>query len=411
MALNDFLKKAKETASNTMNNVKASMDQKKAEKEAYEAEMTQKAADRAQEIINTILSNSNSGSLFRGIPENEILSFTKEFYDKLLMPALSVALTKISMHPYIDEKEIEKIKKIIPDYDGSEAPILLLRVDSKQLILLTYNTLYFSLKLEEDNKYVVSGNVSVDEISDLIFETNDESAKVICDGYTLASFKTDKTIKEDFISLTNYFECIKKHDFEITDEEVDALIQEKIGSKIVSEIKKYMVYDDEQFVYFAWGLDSLAAKDYIVCTNKQIIVMDREAFGATSNIKQFYYEDITSASTEQNSESSSLTGYLLESAITAATKTCDLYFSVAGAKNKIKTLYKAEAERIVAVYHFYRKAAKTAASQPQVVVQQAAAPAGDDPMTQLKKLNELKELGIISEEEFNEKKAALLSKI
>ena len=181
-------------------------------------------------------------------------------------------------------------------------------------------------------------------------------------------------------------------------------------SKIVSELKKYMVYDDELFVYFAWGLDSLAAKDYIVCTNKQIIVMDREAFGATSNVKQFYYEDITSASTEQNSNSSSISGALLDAAITAATKTCDLYFSVAGARNKIKTLYKSEAERIVAVYHQYRKAAKTANAQPQVVVQQTAQPT-DDPLEQLKKLASLKEMGIISEEEFNQKKADLLSKL
>lgn len=361
MGFNDFLKKAKDTASNTVSGVKSSIEQKKADKSAHEAEMTQKASEKAQEIINTILSYNNNGSVFGDIQENEIMAFTKEFYDKLLMPANSVALTKISMYPYIDEKEKEKIKKIIADYDDSEAPLFLIRAENKQLILLTYNTLYFALRLEDDNKYYVNGKVSTNEISDMVFEINGESANVICDGYTIANFKTDKTIREDFISLTNYFECIKKHDFEITDEEVDALIKEKIGTKIASEIKKYMVYDDEQFVYFAWGLDSLAAKDYIVCTNKQIIVMDREAFGATSNIKQFYYEDITSASTEQNSNSTSLTGYLIDTALTAATKTCDLYFSVAGARNKIKTLYKSEAERIVAVYHQYRKAAKTAA--------------------------------------------------
>ena len=132
--------------------------------------------------------------------------------------------------------------------------------------------------------------------------------------------------------------------------------------------------------------------------------------GATSNVKQFYYEDITSASTEQNSNSSSLSGALLDAAITAATKTCDLYFSVAGARNKIKTLYKSEAERIVAVYHQYRKAAKEANSQPQVIVQQAA-PTADDPLEQLKKLASLKDMGVISEEEFNQKKADLLAKL
>lgn len=411
MGFKDLLKNAKESAANAVSGVKESMDQKKAEKAAYEAEMTQKAADKAQEIINTILEYKNEGTIFRDIPENEITAFTKEFYDKLLMPANSVAQSKIAMFPYIDDKELEKVRKTLTNFDGSEAPIILIRAENKQYILITYNTLYFALRLEEDNKFYVLGQVPTSEVNDLTFELSDETGSVICDGYTIAQFKNEKTVKEDFLTLSNYFELIRKHDFDITPEEVDALIKEKIGAKIVSELKKYMVYDDELFVYFAWGLDSLTAKDYIVCTNKQIIVLDREVFGATSNIKQFYYEDITSASTEQNSNSSSITGALLDAAITAATKTCDLYFSVAGARNKIKTLYKSEAERIVAVYHQFRKEAKTAAAQPQVIVQQAAAPAGDDPLEQLKKLASLKDMGVISEEEFNQKKADLLAKL
>lgn len=43
-------------------------------------------------------------------------------------------------------------------------------------------------------------------------------------------------------------------------------------------------------------------------------------------------------------------------------------------------------------------------------VQNTVLPA-DDPLEQLKKLNALKDAGVISEEEFNEKKAALLAKI
>lgn len=406
--LNNAVNSATEKAKGAMESAKASMEQKKAEKEALDAEMKQKAEEKKQEIINTILSNENNGSLFFGVEKDTLLSFTKDFYDKLLLPAKSVALSKVYMYPYIDGKELEKVVAVIDGYDDSETPILLIRAENKQLIFITDKSLYFVLSLEENPKYQVKGKISNEEISELIFELGEETSFVKCDGYILAEFKTTKIITEDFISLTDYFMRIRNKAFDITDEEVDALIKEKIGSKIASELKKYMVYDDEQFVYFAWGLDSLAAKDYIVCTNKQIIVLDREAFGATSNVNQFYYEDITSASTEQNSNSDSLTGYLIDTAITAATKTCNLYFSVAGAKNKIKTLYKVEAERIVAVYHQYRKAAKDTASKPQVVVQQAVA---ENPLEQLEKLNKLKEAGIISKEEFNAKKADLLSKI
>lgn len=405
--LNNAVNSATEKAKGAVESAKASAEQKRAEKEAFEAEMKQKAEAKKQEIINTIISNENNGSLFSGVEKDTLLSFTKDFYDKLLMPAKSVALSKVYMYPYIDGKELEKVVSVIEDYDDSETAVLLIKAENKQLIFITDKALYFVLALEENPKYQVKGKVSNEEISELTFELGDEKSFVKCDGYTLGEFKSTKVITEDFISLTDYFNRIRNKAFKITDEEVDALIKEKIGSKIASELKKYMVYDDEQFVYFAWGLDSLAAKDYIVCTNKQIIVLDREAFGATSNVNQFYYEDITSASTEQNSNSDSLTGYIIDTAVTAATKTCDLYFSVAGAKNKIKTLYKVEAERIVAVYHEYRKAAKDAASKPQVVVQQAA----EDPLAQLEKLNKLKEAGIISDEEFNAKKADLLSKI
>jgi len=42
---------------------------------------------------------------------------------------------------------------------------------------------------------------------------------------------------------------------------------------------------------------------------------------------------------------------------------------------------------------------------------QQAEPAADDPLAQLEKLNKLKEDGILSEEEFNAKKADLLTKL
>lgn len=42
---------------------------------------------------------------------------------------------------------------------------------------------------------------------------------------------------------------------------------------------------------------------------------------------------------------------------------------------------------------------------------QQAEPAADDPLAQLEKLNKLKETGILSEEEFNAKKANLLAKL
>ena len=44
--------------------------------------------------------------------------------------------------------------------------------------------------------------------------------------------------------------------------------------------------------------------DYVACTDNQLIFVNREMLGATANVKQFYFEDVTSMSTIQNSTSS-----------------------------------------------------------------------------------------------------------
>ena len=398
---------ASDKAKEAVTNAKAAHDQKKAEQEQHRIEMEAKATAKAQEIIDAITSYENNGSFFDGLSRDELLGFTKEFYDKVLLPAHSVTASKLTMHPYIESKQIQKFASAFPGFNSGEAVLVHLRTEGKQEFVLTSEALYFALALDEDPKFFARGRIPCSQISVFSTERTDNAYLLKCDDYVLASFAVERTITEDFVSLNNYFQCIINHDFDITDEEVDRLIQEKIGEKVYAEVRKYLVYDDELMVYFAWGLDSLSAKDYIVCTNKQIIIMNREMFGATANVKQFYYEDITSASTVQNSNSSDLTSALLETALTAATKTCDLVITVAGSVTRINTLYKVEAERVVAVYHQYRKAAKTAASQPQVIVQQAAV----KPMEQLEKLAKLKEMGVLSEEEFNQKKAELLSKI
>lgn len=395
--------KAKQFAADT----KANYEQKKAEEAQHKADMEALANQKAEEMISAIKSYHNEGSFFQNTTKQELLDFTKEFYDKIFMPANSVKYSKIQMFPYIDDKRIGKLKQMWTSFGDGETAIVYLKAE-KQEIVITDQNLYFSITLEEDPKFFIRGSVSCSEISKFSVEKNEDVFSFKCDELVLATFVADKAVTEDFITLENYLQSIINHDFVITDEEVDKLIREKIGEKVYAEIKKYMVYDDELLVYFAWGLDSLSAKDYIVCTNKQIVRMDREMGGATSNIKQFYYEDIVSASTEQNTQSSSLTGALIETAITAATQTCTLVITTAGAGLRIESIFKREAERVVAVYHQFRKAIKTAQSQPQVVVQQQAAA---DPLEQLEKLSKMKDMGIISEEEFNTKKADLLSKL
>lgn len=405
----DKAKSAADKAKSAIDEAKSAHEAKKAEQEQYRLEMEALAAEKAKELIANLAEGTTGESVFSKISKEDLLKFTKEFYDKILLPAHSVNKSNITMHPYITDKQITKLAQIWSDYNAEETPIIYLKAANNQEILITDKNLYFNVVLVEDVKFLSNGKISCEMISKVSTIQNETASDFLCNGIVLATFANNKAVLEDFISLNHYFECIEKQDFVITDEEVDALIREKIGEKVYAEVKKYLVYDDEQLVYFAWGVNSLSAKDYIVCTNKQVLIVDREVLGATVDVRQFYYEDITSASTLQNTKSNDLVVDLIATAIVSATQTCTLVLTVAGSNIRIDTLFKIEAERIVAVYHQFRKAAKTTAAQPQVIVQQQTTQS--DPFEQLEKLQKMKDMGIISETEFNEKKAELLSKI
>jgi len=379
----------------------------KAEQEAYNNAMMQKCGELESQLRESLENCEHSEGLWKGRELNEIIAYTKEFADKIILPANSVSATSIVAHPYIPGKKIKGFPKSFPGFSDTETALLYFPGTGKGECMLSSNAFYFSVPLPDDAKYEAHLRITTDKISRMEIIKEENTCVLLCNGKEVMRTE-DKKFSDDAIALQEYFRSVAESDFTITDAEVDAIIHKKIGDKIYAQVKKYMIYEDELAVFFAWGVDSLTAKDYIVCTTKQIIIMDRELFGATANIKQFYYEDITSINTEQNSKNDDLTGYLLETALTSVFKQCDLDISVAGAKHKIQTLNKAEAERVIAIYHQCRKAAKQQMA-PQIVVQ---APNNQpDAFAQLEKLAALKAAGILTEEEFQTKKKNLLEKI
>lgn len=395
---------AAEKAKQVADAAKVGYEQKKATNEAYRNMMETEASRINEEIRVAIESNQSEIGLFGDIKKEELLKFTKEFFERILLPASSVSASKIAMYPNISgNKTINKFIESLTDYSVDETALVYLAIERKQGLLLTDKALYYSIVLPQDSSFFAKGRIPCEKIEKIYFEESGNVYNFKCNDYVLMSFVMSKSVTEDVLGLNNYFESIEKHDFEITDDEVDELIRKKISDKVYEEVKRFFVYDDEKLIYFAWGLDSLTAKDYIFCTNKQIVRVDRELLGATANVRQFYYEDINAASTEQNSSSGDLSGFLLETAITSMMKVCDLKLNVSSTEIKIKNLFKIEADRVVAIYHQYRRLLKEESKQSNVVIQQQV-----DPMEQIKKLHEMKELGIVTQEEFDAKKKQIL---
>ncbi len=410
MAFNDLLKKAKDTAASAAESAKKAADTaktkydekkqefeaNKAEQERIKAEKQAEADSEAQRIINEIL--TASGEMF-SIDKKKLIDFTADFYDKLYLPAHSVSASKMILHP-LDKKITKYASKDFADFDAnSETPIFMILGKSHQRVFMSADKLYF--KKAYGDGFFSTGSVAIDVIDSLEYSVVDGNYIFKCNGVELLN-STDG-LSLDIEAFSEYASRIKNRDFAITDEQIDALIKTKIGENILKVVREY-VYEDELILYFAWGCDSVTAKDFVVCTDKQLVTLDREAFGLTKNVKQFYYEDVTSMSTLQE------TNGLLDLALTAALSLCDLEITVAGNKTRLSTLYTYEAEKAVKVYRECKRQIKDANRQP-VIVQQAAPVSAVDPLEQLEKLQKLKEAGILSEEEFAAKKADILSKI
>jgi hypothetical protein len=405
----DKAKVISESAKEEYKKAKEENEQKKAERDAYRAEAERKARKLTEKIVQEVAENSdkNKKHIFETIDETELKNFAKEYYEKMVLPGSKASLSCILMYPYIDEKKVNTLKTSLRDYDEAELPILYIKDSEKQEFVFTKENFYFKIKYPDDTKLWCCGKLQISAINKFEVVSDETIGSFRVNGVQVAAIKICNIYKQDFMALNEFCRMILENDFNISAEEIDKLIRQKIGNKIHQNIKKYMVYDDELVMYYAGGSDSLLALDYIACTTKQIIIVNREVFGATANIKQFYYEDITSMATIQNSNSSDLIGYIIDTALTAALKICDLVITVAGSTNKINTLYTVEAERVVAIYHQYRKEAKIITPAVSNIIQQSE----PDAMDQLVKLSQLKENGVITEAEYNEKRMILLDKI
>lgn len=404
--------KASEKAAQMAAEASQKAEQKKAEQEAMNAELTAKIEEMRNKVISDIESiNAGKAGILEAVSDNELIDFTKDFSEKLFLPANTSGSSNILIYPYISDKQIKNIHNSFEFDEATEKPLIYIKTKDKQEILFSKKKLHFKLVLPENKKFTATGEVNSDMINEMVFSETDTGYSFLCDGVELISFNLDKKYKQDFITLNNYFERIKNHDFEITPAQVHSFIREKVGPDICNMFEKYYSDSSEQILFFAWGSNSFSALDYVICTNQQVIILDRAMGGSTMNVKQLYYEDITSAQLIQNSSSGSLAADLINTAITASLDLADLIITASGADIRINNLYKKEVERITAIYHQVRKELKNKSAQPVQQAAPAPAPAASDPLEQLKKLSQLKEMGIISEEEFNQKKADLLAKL
>ncbi|AOT72797.1 PH domain-containing protein [Geosporobacter ferrireducens] len=391
--------KIQDLKDNGLDKLKFQSAEKKQELEAQERMAQVVLSEKIDRLEHSI--NGGQGIIAK-YPKGKLTEFTKEFYEKLCMPGTKWEYTKLSFHPYITDKAITKVKSsFATDLDEKETPLVLYAGFIKEGFLITDKHIYFRMK-EKNISHPYKGKIDINMIHSMkVKELSKEGTALFLNNEQFFYIDTDSN-SYDALNLKKYLDKLNQGDFHIPNQEISAVLEEKIEPKLLNRIKGFL-YEDEYILYLAFGLDSITARDWVVCTTQRLVLINREMFGLSEQIKQFEYENITSISTAKSTDAGLLTDLLA-----TAFKQCDLEIYVAGSNFRIETLNRIEAERVIKVVNEYRRKSKAA---PVAASREEGRSQGEDILAQIEKLANLKNNGILTEEEFQSKKSELLAKL
>ena len=171
MGWKDLMKNVTDKATSVAETAQAKFEEqkqlsaiKKEEQNKKMEEMNERVTEYEQELLQNILSG------FSGAPcievEDNILDFTKDYFEKLLLPANSVSASKITMYPYSDKIQ-KKAQKALREYDDTETPVFQFEGNKGEFILMTPTKLYIAVAFPENQTFVANVAVDLQQVSQL----------------------------------------------------------------------------------------------------------------------------------------------------------------------------------------------------------------------------------------------------
>lgn len=203
MGWKDLMKNVTDKATSVAETAQAKFEEqkqlsaiKKEEQNKKMEEMNERVTEYEQELLQNILSG------FSGAPcievEDNILDFTKDYFEKLLLPANSVSASKITMYPYSDKIQ-KKAQKALREYDDTETPVFQFEGNKGEFILMTPTKLYIAVAFPENQTFVANVAVDLQQVSQLGFVSTEEGYQVVCNGVEL--FSADNVSEFDRITI------------------------------------------------------------------------------------------------------------------------------------------------------------------------------------------------------------------
>lgn len=406
MGLKDLFKDVTDLAKDSIDSIQEDIALKKEEQQRLREEMEKRINSYTGTLLGQLTTDIDpQAQFFLAGSADELVAFTEDFSLKLLLPANSASATKIDMHPD-EEKVLKNILKTFTTYNLQEKFLFQFKDSKNQIVLVTTTNLYFKVVFPENTSFYSIGSLPKEKLIDLSISRDDQQFQLLVNSVPLITTPATEIQTFDYVTLSEYLRRIKAKDFAIDEEQINAFIPQKLDPT-TREITNKFVASGEKLVYFAWGLNSLGSKKFLICTDHKIVLYDREL----NTDKSFSYDDITSISTQKSTVS------FLDLSLTLGMNPNDTEIHTADAIETISILYSREAERLIQIYNHYKSgdsketAPFSSDVEPKTAGDQQPGSPQEDPIAMIEKLAVLKEKGIISEAEFNQKKQELLAKL
>lgn len=328
-------------------------------------------------IAESVISKFSEKSIMEGVDKKQLKEFTQKYYGLIVLTARKIEEDykniRIDSYPYMNDSEYKKkVSEKYKEFSTTEDILIYFRASNKQELYITENGIYFTMYdlVEEDYKH---GFVPFDKISSLEIIQKGDYFCLYCNEVLLI---TDDVKNKDFyedIDLIEYIKHISDNNLSVSDDEMAGATERHMDVIEMNKIKQLSKQDKIVNILYNYG-----------CNNCFIISNGLAALYDIKKSKLSY--DFRKFSEYKNITVSVMTSYIL-------TPYCDVNFYKVYSFN----------ERQFSVIQQYLDEIETENEKEKNLE--------EDLENQIKKLQKLKTIGLITDEEFEEKRLALVESL
>ncbi|WKY45248.1 SHOCT domain-containing protein [Eubacteriaceae bacterium ES2] len=382
MGFKELIQDVTDLAQDSIDSIQSEIALQKESQQKLREEMNRRISSFTQSILNKLTEGANS-TLLLANQSDVIVSYTEAFYQFFYLPANNTASSKLTFYPD-HQKALKSIKKYFSTYTDDEQFLMQFKDDQGQSLVLTTGGIHFKVLFPENSAFYAIGKLEKKNLSNLNLVDTEDSLAFLINGYPLILIPKTSLNQTDTLSLFAFLKRLNVGDFVITNDQIHDFILSKLDSLHVEQVTAHLA-SQEKLLYFAWGLDNMNSNKFLICTTAKIFIYDEEI----SLEREFFYNEITDMTTEPSSIN------LFDLSLSIGVNPNDIIIKSANETETISILYQKEAQHVINLFSKYKTLSNT----------------NDDPLTLLEQLGTLKEKGILTEDEFLEKKKELLSKI